>query len=83
MPLSKEEMAYATYVAGISCPHCIDKTTPAQRARFSERAKQIALAKQRGDAHIGAKPVSKEPFKKEPFKKELGREQNIEKKKKI
>ena len=39
---------------------------------------QIELAKQRGDAHIGAKPVSKEPFQ-----KELGREQNIEKKKEI
>lgn len=96
MPLSKQEMASATYVAGISCPHCIDKTTPAQRARFSERAKQIALAKQRGDAHIGAKPVSKEPFQKEvgreknPLReqnplseKNHGREKNIEKKKKI
>jgi UPF0176 protein len=67
MPLSKEEMTSKAYVASISCPYCIDKTTPAQRARFSERARQIELAKQRGDAHIGAKPV---------------REKNIEKKKK-
>jgi UPF0176 protein len=89
-------MASQAYVAGISCPHCIDKTTPTQRARFSERARQIELAKQRGDAHIGAKPVSKEPFQKEvgreknPLReqnplseKNHGREKNIEKKKKI
>ncbi len=63
MPLSKEEMAFQTYVAGISCPHCIDKTTSAQRARFSERARQIELAKQRGNAHITAKPFKKNPEK--------------------
>ena len=69
MPLSEEEMSSNAYMAGVSCPHCIDKTTPAQRARFSERARQIELAKQRGDAHIGAKPSGKEPVSGKSVKK--------------
>ncbi|MGB1394997.1 MAG: rhodanese-related sulfurtransferase [Candidatus Puniceispirillaceae bacterium] len=53
MPLNAEEMAADAYVAGISCPHCIDHTSPRQRARFAERARQIELAKTRGTEHLG------------------------------
>jgi len=38
----------------VSCPYCFDKVTPAQRERFAEREKQIQLAKQRGDVHMGS-----------------------------
>ena len=37
----------------MSCPHCFDKTTDDQKARYAEREKQIQLALQRGEAHIG------------------------------
>lgn len=52
MPLSAQEMASEHYVKGLSCPHCYDKTTDEQKASFSERQKQVELAKQRGDKHI-------------------------------
>jgi UPF0176 protein len=54
MPITQEEMQSEHYVMGISCPHCVDKVTDEQRARFAERQKQIELAKQRGEEHIGS-----------------------------
>ncbi|MEL6824477.1 MAG: hypothetical protein AAFP70_22180, partial [Calditrichota bacterium] len=41
------------YKAGISCPQCHDDLTDEQRARFTERMKQLNLAKSRGEEHIG------------------------------
>lgn len=52
MPLSAAEMASTHYVKGLSCPHCVDKTTDEQKAAFAERQKQVELAKQRGEKHI-------------------------------
>ena len=63
MPLSEDEMRAAHYVPGISCPHCHDLTTDAQRQRFAERARQIELARQRGTQHIGAKASQPKPPK--------------------
>jgi|TARA_B110000971_G_C20003564_1_gene498012 UPF0176 protein len=53
MPLSQEELKSEQYTAGISCPHCYDKTSEAKKAALTERQKQVVLAKQRGEAHIG------------------------------
>lgn len=52
MPITAEEKQSEHYIKGVSCPHCFDRTTPEQKARFAEREKQIQLAKQRGDKHI-------------------------------
>ncbi|PPC80719.1 MAG: hypothetical protein CTY38_10465 [Methylotenera sp.] len=54
-PLSPAEMQSEKYVAGVSCPHCYDKVSEEKRARLLERQKQVALAKQRGETHIGEK----------------------------
>ncbi len=54
-PLSPAEMQSDKYVAGVSCPHCYDKVSEEKRARLLERQKQVALAKQRGETHIGEK----------------------------
>ncbi len=53
MPLSEADIASADYLAGVSCPHCKDTLSEERRARFAERQKQIALAKRRGERHIG------------------------------
>ncbi|MBV7435332.1 rhodanese-related sulfurtransferase [Cardiobacteriaceae bacterium TAE3-ERU3] len=53
MPITEEDKQSAAYVRGESCPHCIDKATEEQRARFRERERQIQLAKARGETHIG------------------------------
>ncbi|PHS68534.1 MAG: hypothetical protein COB23_09200 [Methylophaga sp.] len=53
MPITADDKLNKKYQHGISCPHCFDKTTPAQKARYAEREKQMALAQQRGEVHIG------------------------------
>ncbi len=54
-PLSEEDMQSPHYTPGISCPHCHDKISEAKKARLTERQKQVILAKQRGEKHIGEK----------------------------
>lgn len=54
MPVSELDRQHESYVEGISCPHCIGTLSDEQLARFEERQKQIALAKQRGEQHIGS-----------------------------
>jgi UPF0176 protein len=54
LPLTEEQMQSEQYQAGISCPNCYDSLSDEQRQRFMERQKQMQLAQQRGEAHIGA-----------------------------
>ncbi len=53
-PLSAEIEASPQFELGVSCPYCYDKTTPEQKARYRERARQVALAEARGEVHLGA-----------------------------
>ncbi len=53
MPLTEAEKQSPDYEAGVSCSHCIHTHDEADRARFRERQKQIKLARQRGQEHIG------------------------------
>lgn len=57
-PLTQEQMASPLYVKGVSCPRCHNRVSEEQRERFAERQKQIALAKSRGEVHIGRKAQS-------------------------
>tara|TARA_B100001093_G_scaffold465798_1_gene483739 strand:- start:291 stop:710 length:420 start_codon:yes stop_codon:yes gene_type:complete len=54
MPLAPQDLSHPDYAPGISCHHCRDGQDPQQRARFMERQKQVRLAAERGEAHIGA-----------------------------
>jgi len=54
LPITEQDKHSEHYQQGVSCPHCFDKTTVQQKARFAEREKQIQLAAQRGETHIGA-----------------------------
>jgi len=60
MPLSPAELQSPQYTPGISCPHCYDKTSEEKRAALTERQKQVILAKQRGETHIGEKKKPKQ-----------------------
>lgn len=53
-PLDAEALAHPDYEDGVSCPACIHERTPEQRAGYAERQRQEALAKARGQAHVGA-----------------------------
>jgi UPF0176 protein len=46
-PILPADRARPEYEAGVSCHHCIDETTEADKARFRERQKQIDLARTR------------------------------------
>lgn len=52
-PLTEEQKQSEHYIEGVSCHRCHDKVTDAQRSRYQERQRQIALAAERGEAHIG------------------------------
>ncbi|MBT8092695.1 MAG: rhodanese-related sulfurtransferase [Gammaproteobacteria bacterium] len=54
-PLSVDDMRSPDYQEGVSCPKCVNETDQQKRARLEERRRQVALAEQRGEAHIGPK----------------------------
>jgi len=52
-PILPEDLARPGFEEGVSCHLCVDETTDADKARFRERQKQIALARARGERHLG------------------------------
>ena len=52
-PLAPADLTDPAYEQGVSCHHCAHETSEADKDRFRERQKQIALAKARGTHHIG------------------------------
>ena len=67
MPLSAADLAHPSFEDGISCPYCKPDLVPERAARFAERQKQMRLAAERGEAHLGSNPRRK---KKSPSKPE-------------
>lgn len=53
MPIDDQDKLSSAYIEGISCPHCINEYSAAQRQRFTERQHQVRLARDRGEVHIG------------------------------
>lgn len=62
-PINASDKASEHYVEGVSCPKCADSLTDDQIARFQEREKQIRLANERGEEHIGASPPKRQQAK--------------------
>ncbi len=52
-PVSDADKQRPEYEQGVSCHQCVDEYTEKQRHRFRERERQIQLAKERGEVHIG------------------------------
>lgn len=50
-PLTLEERKSPFFVEGVSCPHCHDKRSDADRERYAQRQRQIERALERGEAH--------------------------------
>jgi len=57
LPLSPADRALASYVAGVSCRHCLERFSDADRQRFAERQRQMERARQRCECHLGGRPV--------------------------
>lgn len=52
-PLSSDDLKSPEYREGVSCPYCVNESDEDRRARLEERRKQVALAAERGEKHIG------------------------------
>ena len=55
MPITDADKLSKEFIRGVSCPACFDKTTEEQKARYMSRQKQVDLAKERNQKHIGPK----------------------------
>lgn len=53
MPITQEDKKHPSYLKGISCHYCLGSKDNQQLNRYAEREKQIHLAQQRGQKHIG------------------------------
>ncbi|MGI9260423.1 MAG: rhodanese-related sulfurtransferase [Woeseiaceae bacterium] len=54
-PLCSAEVESPHYKEGVSCPKCINSLDDEREQRLEERRRQVALAKERGEDHIGAR----------------------------
>lgn len=66
MPLSADDLRHPDFKDGISCPHCKPDLDPVRAARFAERQKQMRLAAERGETHLGTNPRQKKTPPKSP-----------------
>lgn len=53
-PVDEAQRASPQFEEGVSCPRCYANLTPERRERLRERQRQVKLAEQRGQDHIGA-----------------------------
>jgi UPF0176 protein len=56
-PITEEDKRSPLYEQGVSCPRCHDWHSQEKRERFAERQRQVTLAAQRGEQHLGQAPV--------------------------
>ncbi|MEM0910723.1 MAG: rhodanese-related sulfurtransferase [Pseudomonadota bacterium] len=54
LPITKQDKQSDKYEAGVTCPKCYGTHSEEQLARFREREKQVLLAKERKQAHVGS-----------------------------
>ena len=53
-PLSDADLQSPHYREGVSCPRCVNAIEPDRAERLEERRRQVRLARERGELHIGA-----------------------------
>jgi UPF0176 protein len=59
-PISAEDKQSEHYEEGVCCPHCYVGLSGDQLARFRDRQKQMLLAKQRNQVHLGSPPPERQ-----------------------
>ena len=69
-PITEEEKYSPHYRKGVCCPACIDELSEDQKARFAERQRQVELARDRGEQHIGENSAAKERERGRPLTQE-------------
>ena len=56
-PLGSDELTSPEYREGVSCPKCIDELADDRVPGLEERRRQVRIARDRGETHIGPKPA--------------------------
>lgn len=59
-PITEADQESPYYMKGVSCPRCYESLSEDQKRRFSERQKQMELARQRNQVHLGAPPPARQ-----------------------
>ncbi|WP_196259820.1 rhodanese-related sulfurtransferase [Pelagibacterium limicola] len=77
-PLTPAGRARPDFVEGVQCHHCADTLDDAKRQAAAERQRQIALAAERGESHIGedAKAVAEARRLKAKARRDADRKRN-------
>lgn len=58
LPITEDDKKSDKYQEGVCCHQCHEQLTTEQKQRFAQREKQVGLAKQRGQIHIGNDAVA-------------------------
>lgn len=53
LPITEQDKQSEQFESGVSCPKCFGTHSEQQVARFREREKQVNLAKERNEEHVG------------------------------
>ncbi|PCJ24652.1 MAG: hypothetical protein COA96_09005 [SAR86 cluster bacterium] len=83
MPITQQDKQSEHYQKGVSCHHCFDKHSSEQVKRYAERERQMELASERGESHIGQsmeetieqRRAEKRQFKAQQRNEETGKNQ--------
>lgn len=54
LPITEKDKQHVNYQKGVSCHRCYGKHSEEQMKRYEARERQVSLAKQRGEVHIGS-----------------------------
>lgn len=65
LPITEEDKQSELFEQGVSCPKCHGKHSEEQVARFREREKQVSLADQRGEQHVGGESAKQRAQRRE------------------
>ena len=77
MPISDQDKQSPHYRKGISCPHCHQRQTSERAGRFAERQRQVDLARERGEQHIGQDMGALMQERKQTKKRHKGQQRKI------
>jgi UPF0176 protein len=65
IPITEEDKDHPLYIKGVSCPHCHNQTSADRKAAFKERQRQVDLAHDRKEEHIGAEAAELQIIRRE------------------
>lgn len=64
-PITEDDKQSDQFEPGVSCPKCFGTHSEEQMERFREREKQVQLAKERGETHVGGDAVKQMELKRQ------------------